>query len=140
LTFPNELIAYPLTEGSTETFTEGFSNKTAYVSHGFHGLAQLIFLLLFAGRHPFSGVPKGPRQLLPEEAIREYPLRKSQRSSISHHIRGDMLAHPVVTDVIEATFDVAFQHPLRRFALPRWGNLGGRKIYFMASARLPNWI
>ena len=27
LTFPNEPIAYPLTEGSTETFTEGFSEN-----------------------------------------------------------------------------------------------------------------
>ena len=32
-------------------------------------------------------------------------------------IRGDVLEHPVVTDVIEATLDVAFQHPLRRRAL-----------------------
>ena len=28
-----------------------------------------------------------------------------------------MLAHPVVTDVIKATFDVAFQHPRRRTTL-----------------------
>ena len=34
-----------------------------------------------------------------------------------HRVHKDMLAHPVVTDVIEATFDVTFQHPLRRVAV-----------------------
>src|SRR5262245_60144911 len=28
-------------------------------------------------------------------------------------VRGDMLEHPLVTDVVEAAFDVALQHPLR---------------------------
>jgi len=34
-----------------------------------------------------------------------------------HRIREDMLAHPVVADVIKAAFDVAFQHPRRRTTL-----------------------
>jgi DNA-binding helix-hairpin-helix protein with protein kinase domain len=41
-------------------------------NHDRFGLAQLIFLLCFAGRHPFAGVPRGPRQLSPEAAIGEY--------------------------------------------------------------------
>jgi DNA-binding helix-hairpin-helix protein with protein kinase domain len=40
------------------------------VNHDLFGLAQLIFLILFAGRHPFSGVPKTKQHLLPEEAIK----------------------------------------------------------------------
>jgi DNA-binding helix-hairpin-helix protein with protein kinase domain len=39
-------------------------------NHDLFGLAQLIFLILFAGRHPFSGVPKTKQHLLPEEAIK----------------------------------------------------------------------
>ena len=42
------------------------------VNHDFFGLAQLVFLLLFTGRHPFSGRPRSNRQLQPDEAIREY--------------------------------------------------------------------
>lgn len=41
-------------------------------NHDLFGLAQLIFLLLFAGRHPFSGVPKTQNQFLPEEAIQQH--------------------------------------------------------------------
>ena len=41
-------------------------------NHDRFGLAQLIFLLLFAGRHPFAGVPRGAISLSPEEAIRLY--------------------------------------------------------------------
>jgi hypothetical protein len=46
-------------------------------------------------------------------------FRCSQRPAISEAppYPWDMLAHPVVTDVIEATFDVSFQHPLRRVAI-----------------------
>ena len=39
-------------------------------NHDGFGLAQLIFLLLFVGRHPFAGIPRDGQQLLPEEAIR----------------------------------------------------------------------
>jgi DNA-binding helix-hairpin-helix protein with protein kinase domain len=39
-------------------------------NHDLFGLAQLIFLILFAGRHPFSGVPRTQQHLLPEEAIK----------------------------------------------------------------------
>lgn len=39
-------------------------------NHDLFGLAQLIFLILFAGRHPFSGVPKTQQHFLPEEAIK----------------------------------------------------------------------
>jgi DNA-binding helix-hairpin-helix protein with protein kinase domain len=41
-------------------------------NHDLFGLAQLIFLLCFAGRHPFAGVPRGSRQLSPEAAIGEF--------------------------------------------------------------------
>jgi DNA-binding helix-hairpin-helix protein with protein kinase domain len=41
-------------------------------NHDLFGLAQLIFLLCFAGRHPFAGVPRGSRQLSPEAAIGEH--------------------------------------------------------------------
>ena len=41
-------------------------------NHDLFGLAQLIFLLCFAGRHPFAGVPRGARQLSPEAAIGEF--------------------------------------------------------------------
>jgi DNA-binding helix-hairpin-helix protein with protein kinase domain len=40
------------------------------VNHDMFGLAQLIFLILFAGRHPFSGVPKTKQHLTPEDAIK----------------------------------------------------------------------
>ncbi|EEF58520.1 Uncharacterized protein with protein kinase and helix-hairpin-helix DNA-binding domains-like protein [Pedosphaera parvula Ellin514] len=42
------------------------------VNHDLFGLAQLIFLLCFAGRHPFAGVPRGGKQLTPEAAIGEF--------------------------------------------------------------------
>jgi hypothetical protein len=36
---------------------------------------------------------------------------------LEHHlVREDMVEHPFVADVVEAAFDVAFQHPLRRTA------------------------
>jgi len=41
-------------------------------NHDCFGLAQLIFLLLFAGRHPFAGIPRHGPPLSPEEAIRKY--------------------------------------------------------------------
>jgi DNA-binding helix-hairpin-helix protein with protein kinase domain len=41
-------------------------------NHDLFGLAQLIFLLCFAGRHPFAGVPKAGRHLSPEAAIGEH--------------------------------------------------------------------
>ena len=41
-------------------------------NHDAFGLAQLVFLLLFTGRHPFSGRPRGAKHLQPDEAIREY--------------------------------------------------------------------
>ena len=39
-------------------------------NHDLFGLAQLIFLLLFSGRHPFAGVPVGDIDLQPHDAIR----------------------------------------------------------------------
>lgn len=48
------------------------TNLQRTANHDLFGLAQLVFLLLFTGRHPFSGVPRTSRQLLLEEAIREY--------------------------------------------------------------------
>ncbi len=41
-------------------------------NHDLFGLAQLVFLLFFAGRHPFAGMPRGEKQLTPEAAICEY--------------------------------------------------------------------
>jgi len=41
-------------------------------NHDLFGLSQLIFLLLFTGRHPFSGVPRTNKQLQPEEAIQQH--------------------------------------------------------------------
>ena len=41
-------------------------------NHDCFGLAQLIFLLLFVGRHPFAGVPRTGPPLTPEDAIRAY--------------------------------------------------------------------
>ncbi len=41
-------------------------------NHDLFGLAQLIFLLLFSGRHPFAGVPRGRDDLQPHEAIRQH--------------------------------------------------------------------
>jgi DNA-binding helix-hairpin-helix protein with protein kinase domain len=41
-------------------------------NHDLFGLAQLVFLLLFSGRHPFAGVPRGGSDLQPHEAIREH--------------------------------------------------------------------
>jgi len=42
------------------------------VNHDLFGLAQLIFLLLFSGRHPFAGVPRGSDDMQPHEAIRQH--------------------------------------------------------------------
>jgi DNA-binding helix-hairpin-helix protein with protein kinase domain len=42
------------------------------VNHDAFGLAQLIFLLLFAGRYPYAGKPVTNAQLSPEDAIRKY--------------------------------------------------------------------
>ena len=41
-------------------------------NHDQFGLAQLIFLLLFAGRYPFAGIPRTNHHLQPEEAIRQH--------------------------------------------------------------------
>ena len=41
-------------------------------NHDYFGLAQLIFLLLFVGRHPFAGIPRNGLPLLPEDAISAY--------------------------------------------------------------------
>ena len=41
-------------------------------NHDLFGLAQLIFLLLFAGRYPFAGRPVGNTQLSPDEAIKRH--------------------------------------------------------------------
>jgi hypothetical protein len=38
LTFPNEPLTYPLTEGSTETFTEGFQRRLSKQNQGGHGV------------------------------------------------------------------------------------------------------
>lgn len=42
------------------------------INHDNFGLAQLIFLLLFAGRYPFAGVSPPGQYLPPDEAIRKY--------------------------------------------------------------------
>lgn len=42
------------------------------VNHDLFGLAQMIFLLLFSGRHPFAGVPSSAADLQPHEAIRQH--------------------------------------------------------------------
>jgi DNA-binding helix-hairpin-helix protein with protein kinase domain len=52
-------------------------------NHDAFGLAQLIFLLLFAGRYPYAGKPVTNTQMSPEEAIQRYafaysPAPKSQ--------------------------------------------------------------
>lgn len=41
-------------------------------NHDLFGLAQMIFLLLFSGRHPFAGVPRRAADLQPHEAIRQH--------------------------------------------------------------------
>src|ERR1035438_9573426 len=51
--------------------------------------------------------------------LRRFCPRKSNPSSIwvmrvLSAVREDMLEHPFMADVVEAAFDVAFQHPLRR--------------------------
>jgi DNA-binding helix-hairpin-helix protein with protein kinase domain len=48
------------------------ANLQRTTNHDLFGLAQLVFLLFFAGRHPFAGMPRGPKQLSPEAAICEY--------------------------------------------------------------------
>jgi DNA-binding helix-hairpin-helix protein with protein kinase domain len=48
------------------------ANLQRTTNHDLFGLAQLVFLLFFAGRHPFAGMPRGQRQLAPEAAICEY--------------------------------------------------------------------
>ena len=62
------------------TSVQGLARST---NHDAFGLAQLIFLLLFAGRYPYAGRPVTPAQLSPEEAIRQYafayaPAHKKQ--------------------------------------------------------------
>lgn len=41
-------------------------------NHDLFGLAQMIFLLLFSGRHPFAGMPRSGGDLQPHEAIRQH--------------------------------------------------------------------
>ena len=41
-------------------------------NHDAFGLAQLLFMLLFAGRNPFAGMPINGRGMQPEEAIAKY--------------------------------------------------------------------
>jgi DNA-binding helix-hairpin-helix protein with protein kinase domain len=48
---------------------QGLARST---NHDAFGLAQLIFLLLFAGRYPYAGRPLTNTQLSPEEAISRY--------------------------------------------------------------------
>jgi DNA-binding helix-hairpin-helix protein with protein kinase domain len=52
------------------------------LNHDAFGLAIVIFQLLFMGRHPFSGTPKGSGDLPIEKAIREYRFAYSQRRDV----------------------------------------------------------
>ena len=56
----------PELQGSS---VQGLARST---NHDAFGLAQLIFLLLFAGRYPYAGRPVTNTQLSPEEAIKKY--------------------------------------------------------------------
>ncbi len=50
---------------------QNLAGFTRTPNHDLFGLSQMLFLLLFTGRHPFSGVPRGGRQLTIDDAIRE---------------------------------------------------------------------
>jgi DNA-binding helix-hairpin-helix protein with protein kinase domain len=52
------------------------------LNHDAFGLAVVIFQLLFMGRHPFSGTPKGSADLPIEQSIREFRFAYSQRRDV----------------------------------------------------------
>lgn len=94
-------------------------------NHDLFGLAQMIFLILFAGRHPFSGVPKTKQHLLPEEAIRLHAFAFAPAEM------GIPLAPPpgsprmeMLPNEIRAAFFQAFLkesvHPHARPSASRW--------------------
>jgi DNA-binding helix-hairpin-helix protein with protein kinase domain len=51
---------------------KNLSNITRTTNHDLFGLAQMIFLMLFMGRHPFAGIPKTKDDFEIEEAIRRH--------------------------------------------------------------------
>ena len=79
------------------------------------------------GQQRFQSVQRQVRQRGRDDAaLRRARLRGEQGSIfdvtgfqpfLEHKlVHGDMFEHPIMADVVEAAFDVAFQHPLRRTA------------------------
>jgi hypothetical protein len=73
----------------------------------------------------FQSVQNQVRQRRRDDSALRRPRLRGEQSSLFNvaggqpflehcHIPRDVLEHPIVADVIEATFYVTFQHPLRR--------------------------
>jgi len=93
------------------------------------GLATLIFLLLFMGRHPFAGVYKGKEDMPIERAIAEYRFAFS-RSAAMHRMApppdsvGLSIVPPEIATLFEQSFSEAgAQHDGRPMAHAWWDAL-----------------
>ena len=96
-------------------------------NHDAFGLAILIFLLIFMGRHPFAGVYKGREDMPIERAIAEYRFAFS-RDAAAKHIAVppnsvDLSIVPQeIADLFEQAFSEAGAGPSGRPGAQAWWN------------------
>ncbi|HNX17267.1 MAG TPA: hypothetical protein PKM50_02945 [Methanoregula sp.] len=97
-------------------------------NHDNFGLAILIFLLLFMGRHPFSGVYKGPEDMPIERAIAEYRFAFGRNAAIKAmspppNSVGLSIVPGEVASLFEQAFSESGIQPLGRPTANDWWNV-----------------
>jgi DNA-binding helix-hairpin-helix protein with protein kinase domain len=113
-----------LCEVGVETFTppelqgRSFAGVVRTANHDNFGLAVMIFLMLFMGRHPFSGRYLGSAEMPLSKAIREYRFAYSIRPQLTQMQRPPGTPPlPIVGTELGVMFERAFE---------REGSLGNR--------------
>jgi DNA-binding helix-hairpin-helix protein with protein kinase domain len=87
-------------------------------NHDNFGLAILIFLLLFMGRHPFSGVYKGPDDMPIERAIAEHRFAFGRSAALkAMSPPPNSVGLPIVPSEVASLFEQAFTES----GLQSWG-------------------
>jgi DNA-binding helix-hairpin-helix protein with protein kinase domain len=97
-------------------------------NHDNFGLAILIFLLLFMGRHPFSGVYKGNDDMPIERAIAEYRFAFGRSAALrAMSPPPNSVGLPIVPGEVSSLFEQAFAesglHLLGRPSANDWWNV-----------------
>lgn len=96
-------------------------------NHDGFGLAILIFLLLFMGRHPYSGVYKGPEDMPIERAIAEYRFAFSRNAGVKKmapppNAVGLSIVPPEIASLFEQAFAETGEVPSGRPEAHVWWN------------------